>query len=148
MGAPSSFAGHVLTSSSLSDSPSSGFRFALRNMHRMEFGMRIYVGSLAESVTDESLRAAFAPYGEVASADVITDRYTGQSRGFGFVEIRDNEGAQQAIRALDGSDLNGRTLRVNEARPRTENRGGGGGGGGRGGDFGGRGGGGGGGGRW
>ena len=115
----------------------------------MEFGMRIYVGSLAESVTDETLRAAFAAYGEVASADVITDRYTGQSRGFGFVEIRDNEGAQQAIRALDGSDLNGRTLRVNEARPRTENRGGGEGGG-RGGDFGGRGGGGGGGGggRW
>ncbi len=108
--------------------------------------MRIYVGSLAESVTDETLKAAFAPYGEVASADVITDRYTGQSRGFGFVEIRDNEGAQQAIRALDGRDLNGRTLRVNEARPRTENRGGG-----RGGDFGGRGGGGGGGGgggRW
>ncbi len=121
--------------------------------------MRIYVGSLAESVTDETLRAAFAAYGEVASCDVITDRYTGQSRGFGFVEIRDNEGAQQAIRALDGSDLGGRTLRVNEARPRTENRGGGGGGGGagggggRGGDFGGGGGGGGrggsgGGGRW
>ena len=128
-----------------------GLRFALRNIDRMEFGMRIYVGSLAESVTDETLRAAFAAYGEVASCDVITDRYTGQSRGFGFVEIRDNEGAQQAIRALDGSDLGGRTLRVNEARPRTENRGGGGGGGGRGGDFGGggnRGGGGGGGGRW
>ena len=127
-----------------------GLRFALRNIDRMEFGMRIYVGSLAESVTDETLRAAFAAYGEVASCDVITDRYTGQSRGFGFVEIRDNEGAQQAIRALDGSDLGGRTLRVNEARPRTENRGGGGGGGGRGGDFGGGGnrGGGGGGGRW
>jgi len=134
----------------LSDRPKLGLRFALRNIDRMEFGMRIYVGSLAESVTDETLRAAFAAYGEVASCDVITDRYTGQSRGFGFVEIRDNEGAQQAIRALDGSDLGGRTLRVNEARPRTENRGGGGGGGGgggRGGDFGGGGGGGGGGGR-
>ena len=134
----------------MSDRPKQGLRFALRNIDRMEFGMRIYVGSLAESVTDETLRAAFAAYGEVASCDVITDRYTGQSRGFGFVEIRDNEGAQQAIRALDGSDLGGRTLRVNEARPRTENRGGGGGGGGgggRGGDFGGGGGGGGGGGR-
>lgn len=134
----------------MSDRPKLGLRFALRNIDRMEFGMRIYVGSLAESVTDETLRAAFAAYGEVASCDVITDRYTGQSRGFGFVEIRDNEGAQQAIRALDGSDLGGRTLRVNEARPRTENRGGGGGGGGgggRGGDFGGGGGGGGGGGR-
>ena len=114
--------------------------------------MRIYVGSLAESVNNEALNAAFAAYGEVASADVITDRYTGQSRGFGFVEMRDDESAQKAIRGLDGSDLNGRALRVNEARPRTENRGGGGGGGGggRGGDFGGRGGGGGGGGggRW
>ncbi|MDD9994310.1 MAG: RNA-binding protein, partial [Dehalococcoidia bacterium] len=84
-------------------------------------------------VTDDDLRGAFSAYGEVASADVIMDRYTGQSRGFGFVEMRDNESAQKAIRELDGREIKGRQVKVNEARPRTENRGfGGGGGGGRG----------------
>ena len=92
--------------------------------------MRIYVGDLADSATGEDLRAAFAAYGDVASADVITDRYTGQSRGFGFVEMRNNDKAQEAIRGLNGSELKGRQLKVNEARPRTESRGGGGGGGG------------------
>jgi cold-inducible RNA-binding protein len=105
--------------------------------------MRIYVGSLANSVTNDSLRAAFAAHGEVSSADVITDRDTGQSRGFGFVEMRDSESANEAIRTLNGTDLDGSVLKVNEARPRNENRGGGGGGGNYGG-----GGGGGGGGRW
>jgi len=107
--------------------------------------MRIYVGSLASSVNNDSLRAAFAAYGEVASADVITDRETGQSRGFGFVEMRDTESANEAIRSLNGTDLDGSVLKVNEARPRTENRGGGGGGGNYGGGSGGSGGGG---GRW
>ena len=95
--------------------------------------MRIYVGNLVHDVTDDDLRGAFSAYGEVASADVIMDRYTGQSRGFGFVEMRDNEGAQKAIRELDGREIKGRQVKVNEARPRTENRGfgGGGGGGGR-----------------
>lgn len=92
--------------------------------------MRIYVGSLADSVTGDSLKAAFATFGDVASADVITDRYTGQSRGFGFVEMRDQAQGTEAIRGLDGTELEGRVLRVNEARPRNENRGGGGGGGG------------------
>ena len=95
--------------------------------------MRIYVGNLVHDVTDDDLRGAFSAYGEVASADVIMDRYTGQSRGFGFVEMRDNESAQKAIRELDGREIKGRQVKVNEARPRTESRGfGGGGGGGRG----------------
>lgn len=96
--------------------------------------MRIYVGNLANDVTGDDLRGEFSAYGEVASADVIMDRYTGQSRGFGFVEMRDNESAQRAIRELDGREIKGRQVKVNEARPRTESRGfgGGGGGGGRG----------------
>ena len=105
--------------------------------------MRIYVGSLASSVNDDALRAAFAAHGEVASANVITDRDTGASRGFGFVEMRDAESAKAAMQALDGSELSGSFLKVNEARPRNEgggggNRGGGGyGGGGGGGGYGG-----------
>ena len=99
--------------------------------------MRIYVGNLANDVTGEDLRDAFSAHGEVASADVISDRYTGQSRGFGFVEMRDSESGQKAIRDLDGREIKGRQVKVNEARPRTESRGfsggGGGGGGGRGG---------------
>ena len=88
--------------------------------------MRIYVGSLARDVNDDALRAAFAAHGDVASANVITDRETGESRGFGFVEMRDNEAANAAIRALDGSELSGSSLKVNEARPRNEGGGGGG----------------------
>ena len=83
--------------------------------------MRIYVGSLAISVTNDSLRAAFAAHGEVSSADVITDRDTGQSRGFGFVEM-DDSAAAAATEALDGTDFGGRTLRVNEARERPAER--------------------------
>ena len=98
--------------------------------------MRIYVGNLVNEVSGDDLRSEFSAYGEVASADVITDRYTGQSRGFGFVEMRDSDSAQKAIRELDGRDMKGRQIKVNEARPRTESRGfsggGGGGGGGRG----------------
>ena len=66
------------------------------------------------------MRATFAPYGEVASAQVIRDRETTRSRGFGFVEMLDNDAAQQAIRSLNGSDLQGRTLNVNEARARED----------------------------
>ena len=84
------------------------------------------MGSLAWATTDDGLEAAFAPFGAVTSAKVITDRETGRSRGFGFVEM--DNGAEDAISALDGSDLDGRQIVVNEARPR-ENRGGGGGGG-------------------
>ncbi len=76
----------------------------------------IYVGNLPWSVDEENLRAAFAPYGEVISAKVMTDRETGRSRGFGFVEME--SGYEEAIRALDGSMMGGRNLKVNEAQPR------------------------------
>ena len=105
----------------------------------------IFVGSLAWATTNEGLEQAFAQFGTVTSAKVITDRETGRSKGFGFVEME--SGADEAIEALNGSDLDGRKIVVNEARPR-ENRGGGGGGGYRGGGGGGGGYGGGGGGRY
>ena len=98
--------------------------------------MRIYVGNLPFSVRDEELREMFAVHGEVASAAVIIDRETGRSRGFGFVEMPDRPSAEAAIEALNGQDMNGRPLTVNEARPREQRSGGfgggrGGGGGGR-----------------
>ena len=78
---------------------------------------KIYVGNLPWSATDASLREAFSPFGEVQSASVVTDRETGRSRGFGFVEM-DESDADRAIRELDGRDLEGRAMRVNEARPK------------------------------
>lgn len=96
--------------------------------------MNIYVGNLAYGVSDNELEAAFQMHGEVSRATVITDRDTGRSKGFGFVEMPNNEEAEAAIEALNGMPLKGREIRVNEARERTERpRGGGGGGGGRGG---------------
>ena len=86
---------------------------------------KLYVGNLAFSTTDEGLREAFAKHGTVESVSVITDRETGRSRGFGFVEM-DDSGADAALQAMNGTDLDGRTLRVNEAYERE--RGGGGGG--------------------
>ncbi len=88
---------------------------------------RIYVGNLSFNTSAEDLRSAFGQYGDVVSASVVSDRETGRSRGFAFVEM--NDGADDAIDALNGQDLGGRTLTVNEARPREERRGGGGGGG-------------------
>ena len=95
--------------------------------------MNIYVGNLSFEMTEEQLEGAFAAHGEVQSARIITDRYTGQSRGFGFVEMPDNAAAESAIQALNGREVSGRPLTVNEARPREDrgSRGGGGGGGGR-----------------
>ena len=112
--------------------------------------MKIYVGNLSFDETEASLETAFAAHGEVTSARIITDRETGRSRGFGFVEMSDQTQAQAAIAALNGTNHNGRDLTVNEARPKEDRGGGGGyggGGGGRGGG-GGYGGGGGGGNRW
>ena len=96
---------------------------------------KLFVGSLAWATSDEGLREAFERFGEVLDAKVITDRDTGRSRGFGFVTFADDAAADQAIEAMDGSTLDGRTLNVNEARdrPRRNGGGGGGGGGGRGG---------------
>ncbi len=90
---------------------------------------KLYVGGLPYSVTEDKLQEIFSAHGTVESARVITDRFTGRSRGFGFVEMSNEEEAQTAIDSLNGSDLDGRSLTVNEARPQ-ENRGGGGGGGG------------------
>lgn len=91
-------------------------------------GSRLYVGNLSYSTTEESLRAAFAPYGQVTSANIMLDRMSGRSRGFGFIEFNSDEEAKKAIEALNGADLDGRSLTVNEARAREEgsNRGGGG----------------------
>jgi RNA recognition motif-containing protein len=95
-------------------------------------GSKIYVGGLPYSATEQQLSDLFAAHGAVASARIITDKFTGQSRGFGFVEMSSDAEAQAAITALNGSEMGGRTLAVNEARPQ-EPRTGGGGGGGRGG---------------
>jgi cold-inducible RNA-binding protein len=101
--------------------------------------MKMYVGNLAWSVTTADLESLFGQYGAVRSAEVIMDRETGRSRGFGFVEMESQDAAQQAMQALNGNDFQGRNLTVNEARERSP-RPGGGGGGGRGGYGGGRGG--------
>lgn len=94
--------------------------------------MKLYVGNLPYSTTSPDLERLFTPYGAVSSAQVIEDRLTGKSKGFGFVEMSTNEDGQKAIAALNGKQFEGRTLTVNEARPREDRGGGGGGGGGRG----------------
>ena len=96
-------------------------------------GKKLYVGNLAPDVTDKDLEELFAQAGECESVAVITDRATGQSRGFGFVEMSSSGDAQKAIQQFDGHELKGRALKVNEAREREKTRGGGGGGGGGGG---------------
>ena len=95
-------------------------------------GRKLYVGNLGHDVTDSDLQQLFAGHGTVDSASVISDRSTGQSKGFGFVEMSSNAEAEAAIAALDGKELGGRAIKVNEAKPRPAG-GGGGGGGGRGG---------------
>lgn len=100
----------------------------------------IFVGNLSFNTNEDELRQMFESYGQVDRVSIMTDRDTGRSRGFGFVEMASNEDGEKAITALNGSQVGGRTINVNEARPKTERSGGGGGGGGR--DRGGRGGGG------
>jgi len=96
--------------------------------------MNIYVGNLAFTVSEEDLKKTFEAFGQVASANVIRDQYSNQSKGFGFVEMPETSEAEAAISALNGKELNGRTLTVNQAKPKTDrNRGGGFGGGGGGG---------------
>ncbi|MDA0797191.1 MAG: RNA-binding protein [Chloroflexi bacterium] len=82
--------------------------------------MRIFVGNLSFNTSDNELRDAFAPYGEVTSAQVVTDRETNRSRGFGFVDMPDDSAAQEAIRSVNGIELQGRALNVNEAKPRED----------------------------
>jgi cold-inducible RNA-binding protein len=95
--------------------------------------MKLYVGNLPYNTTEEDLRNLFSQYGNVDNVAVVTDRDTGRSRGFGFVEFADDNEARNAISALSGQEYGGRALTVNEARPKTGGGGGGGGGGGRGG---------------
>lgn len=82
--------------------------------------MRIYVGNLKYSVTDDELMAMFSEFGDVSSADVIKDKFSGQSKGFGFVDMPNKSEAEDAIQALNDTMQDGRKLTVNEARPRTE----------------------------
>jgi len=86
--------------------------------------MNIYVGNLSHDTAEENLRQAFEAYGEVSKVNIITDRDSGRSRGFGFVEMPSKGEADAAMTGLNGQDLDGQTLNVNEARPRTENGGG------------------------
>jgi cold-inducible RNA-binding protein len=91
----------------------------------------IFVGNLSFNTNEDELRQLFEPHGQVDRVSIMTDRDTGRSRGFGFVEMASNEDGEKAIAALNGSQVGGRTINVNEARPKTERSGGGGGGGGR-----------------
>lgn len=92
-------------------------------------GTRLFVGNLPYSVDDQKLRDMFAELGGVETASIVTDRETGRSRGFGFVEMTSEDEARAATEKLNGQDIDGRRLTVNEARPRENRRGGGGGGG-------------------
>ncbi len=84
--------------------------------------MKIYVGNLSYDVDDDKLSAMFTQYGEVDTATVITDRDTGRSKGFGFVEMSNQEQAQEAMNVLNGTEVDGRSITVNEARPRAPRR--------------------------
>ena len=92
---------------------------------------KIYVGNMSYNTSEDTLRQLFAQYGEVASVNVITDRYTGRAKGFGFVEMATDDAARAAMAALNGREVDGRQMKVNEAndKPRDSDRGGGGGGG-------------------
>ena len=93
--------------------------------------MNIYVGNLSFDLTEEDLKEAFGAFGQVESATIVKDKFTGESRGFGFVEMPSQKEATSAINGLNGKELKGRPLKADEARPRPERRGGGGRGGGR-----------------
>ena len=82
--------------------------------------MNIYVGNLPYTITEDDLKDAFAEFGEVSTVNVITDKFSGQSKGFGFVEMENNSEADEAIKALNESNLKGRNIRVNQAKPRGE----------------------------
>ena len=98
-------------------------------INQLLFEMNIYVSNLSFNVQDEDLKGFFEEYGEVSSAKVITDKFTGRSRGFGFVEMSDDAAAQKAIQELDGATVEGRAIKVSEAKPREQRPSNGGGGG-------------------
>ncbi len=87
--------------------------------------MNIYIGNLPYSISEDELRDLFAAHGEVSSANIIMDRESGRSKGFGFVEMPDKAQGEAAVNAINQTDVQGRSVRVNEARPRNDNRGGG-----------------------
>lgn len=95
--------------------------------------MKIYVGNLSYQTTEDDVRKAFESHGQVSSVAIITDKFSGESKGFGFVEMDNKDEAMAAMAAVNGLEMNGRNLNVSEARPKTENRDRGGSGGGRGG---------------
>jgi RNA recognition motif-containing protein len=97
------------------------------NLRKKEIKMNIYVGNLSNEVTEEDLKQAFETFGQVESANIIKDKYTNRSKGFGFVEMASKAEGQSAIDGLNGKELKGKAVTVNEARPRTESRGRGGG---------------------
>lgn len=84
-------------------------------VYEKEYSMKLYVGNLAYTVTEQELQDTFAPYGEVKSVNIVKDKFTGQARGFGFVEMGDKDQGQAAIDALNGNEVGGRKIRVNEA---------------------------------
>ena len=86
---------------------------------------KLYVGNISYNTTEEELRAAFEKYQSIQSVKLITDKFSGESRGFGFIELGDDEEAQRAIQEMDGAELGGKNLKVNEARPQTSTGGGG-----------------------
>jgi len=94
-----------------------------KRIRRRTMNKNLYVGNLSQKVTDDDLRKNFSEAGVVVSASVIKDKFSGVSRGFGFVEMETEEGAQEAIKKFNGGDLDGKTITVNEARPKTESSG-------------------------
>jgi len=94
--------------------------------NKQEMRMNIYVGNLSRDVSEEDLRQAFEAFGQIATVAVIKDKFSGESRGFGFVEMPSKDEAQSAIDGLNGKELKGQSLNINEARPRSEDRRGGG----------------------
>jgi RNA recognition motif-containing protein len=112
------------------------FRLILQKIHPVQFEyrlgkertMNLYVGNLSYEATEEDLQEAFAPFGQVESVTIIRDKFSGQPRGFGFVEMPNNSEALAAISGLAGKEIRGRSVNVNEARPRSDDRRGGGGG--------------------
>jgi len=97
----------------------------LHNLKKGDTNMKIYVGNLSYEVTEQDLRQEFGAFGEVASVDIIIDKYSGRPKGFGFVEMASKSEAEAAITGLNGKTLKERTIMVNEARPRTDSRSGG-----------------------
>src|SRR5690606_17584190 len=104
---------------------SSAYQFPFKqHISGVTMATKLYVGNLPYSASEEELRSVFEEAGEIASVQIITDKFTGQSRGFGFVEMATQEGADEAIRRFNGHSMNNRNLVVNEARPREDRSGG------------------------